>query len=139
MRLNISLSIQDAIEGHLDVLQGNSSSSTIPTDAPTGQSPAVLGGSVGGAVVLCLLLAGGVAWLKRWGLLQPIVDWIRASLTHSTNRLQRQSAPTPPPQPPIRMVGNITDSERMKRRAAMLAQQASSPHLYSNPANSTWI
>ena len=141
MRLNVSLSIEDAIEGHLDKLQGNSSELTLPTDRPTGQSPAVLGGGVGGAVVFCLLMAAGIEWLRRAGLLQPLVDWVRASLTHSTNRLRRENRPAPPPPPPIRIAGNLTDEEREQRRVmilAHLAERAQSPHLYSNP-NCTWI
>ena len=138
MFLNISLSVQDAIEGHLNKLRGNRSTPTIPTDQPTGHFTATLGGGVGGAVVLCLLIAGGVEWLRRAGLLQPLVDWVRTALTTSTNRLQRQGASTPPPPPPMREMVNMTDAERMRRRQE-LARRVQSPHLYSRPSNCIYV
>ena len=138
MHLNISLSVQDAIEVHLNRLRGNRSTPTLPTDQPTDHFSITLGGSVGGAVVLCLLIAGGVEWLRRAGLLQPLVDWTRASLTTATNRLQRQGPSAPSPPPP-REMENMTDLERIRQRERELARRVQSPHLYSRPANCTYI
>ena len=111
-----------------------------PTNGPTDASGAVVGGSVGGALLVIVGLV--VAVRRNVERIGAILDAFHSCLTSITNLANRWRGQPPAP-PPRTYPRNLTDAERLqelhREAAARLAGEARDQHLYATPASAVWI